>query len=93
FVAVTENQTDPAAADRPAATHERVGPSAAVSRGRRSGVILPGGGGGGGGQDSDTILLESVKAAPRRSSIIKVLGMFSHLLFCDTILKACSVEK
>ncbi|KAM4558193.1 inactive phospholipase C-like protein 1 [Odontesthes bonariensis] len=36
-------------------------------RGRRSGVILPGGG----GQDSDTILLESVKAAPRRSSIIK----------------------
>nr|XP_043875058.1 inactive phospholipase C-like protein 1 [Solea senegalensis] len=38
-----------------------------VSRGRRSGVILPGGG----GQDSDTILLESVKAAPRRSSIIK----------------------
>ncbi|KAM9343985.1 inactive phospholipase C-like protein 1 [Pholidichthys leucotaenia] len=42
-----------------------------VSRGRRSGVILPGGGGGGGGQDTDTILLESVKAAPRRSSIIK----------------------
>lgn len=40
-----------------------------VSRGRRSGVILPGGGG---GQDTDTILLESVKAAPRRSSIIKV---------------------
>uniref|UniRef100_A0A3Q4HFU9 Uncharacterized protein n=1 Tax=Neolamprologus brichardi TaxID=32507 RepID=A0A3Q4HFU9_NEOBR len=38
-------------------------------RGRRSGVILPGGGG---GQDTDTILLESVKAAPRRSSIIKV---------------------
>ncbi|XP_076011684.1 inactive phospholipase C-like protein 1 [Genypterus blacodes] len=37
-----------------------------VSRGRRSGVILPGG-----GQDSDIILLESVKAAPRRSSIIK----------------------
>uniref|UniRef100_A0A668AMG3 Uncharacterized protein n=1 Tax=Myripristis murdjan TaxID=586833 RepID=A0A668AMG3_9TELE len=37
-----------------------------VSRGRRSGVILPGG-----GQDTDTILLESVKAAPRRSSIIK----------------------
>lgn len=30
-------------------------------------MILPGGG----GQDSDTILLESVKAAPRRSSIIK----------------------
>ncbi|KAM4561272.1 inactive phospholipase C-like protein 1 [Fundulus diaphanus] len=40
-----------------------------VSRGRRSGVILPGGGGG--GPDSDTILLESMKAAPRRSSIIK----------------------
>lgn len=40
-------------------------------RGRRSGVILPGGGGG--GQDTDTILLESVKAAPRRSSIIKVV--------------------
>ncbi|KAM8857062.1 inactive phospholipase C-like protein 1 [Synchiropus picturatus] len=37
-----------------------------ASRGRRSGVILPGG-----GQDADTILLESVKAAPRRSSIIK----------------------
>ncbi|XP_029386007.1 inactive phospholipase C-like protein 1 isoform X2 [Echeneis naucrates] len=37
-----------------------------VSRGRRSGVILPGV-----GQDTDTILLESVKAAPRRSSIIK----------------------
>lgn len=37
-------------------------------RGRRSGVILPGG-----GQDTDTILLESVKAAPRRSSIIKVV--------------------
>ncbi|KAM3862039.1 inactive phospholipase C-like protein 1 [Diretmus argenteus] len=35
-------------------------------RGRRSGVVLPGG-----GQDTDTILLESVKAAPRRSSIIK----------------------
>uniref|UniRef100_A0A3Q2CCA7 Uncharacterized protein n=1 Tax=Cyprinodon variegatus TaxID=28743 RepID=A0A3Q2CCA7_CYPVA len=43
--------------------------SGLASRGRRSGVILPGGGG---GQDSDTILLESVKAAPRRSSIIKV---------------------
>lgn len=41
-----------------------------VSRGRRSGVILPGVGGG--GPDSDTILLEAVKAAPRRSSIIKV---------------------
>ncbi|XP_061826817.2 inactive phospholipase C-like protein 1 isoform X1 [Nerophis lumbriciformis] len=40
---------------------------ARVSRGRRSGVILPGGG----GQDQETILLESVKAAPRRSSIIK----------------------
>uniref|UniRef100_A0A3P8UAE3 Phosphoinositide phospholipase C n=1 Tax=Amphiprion percula TaxID=161767 RepID=A0A3P8UAE3_AMPPE len=38
-----------------------------ASRGRRSGVILPGGG----SQDTDTILLESVKAAPRRSSIIK----------------------
>ncbi|XP_028446190.1 inactive phospholipase C-like protein 1 [Perca flavescens] len=37
-----------------------------TSRGRRSGVILPGG-----GQDTDTILLDSVKAAPRRSSIIK----------------------
>nr|XP_046259083.1 inactive phospholipase C-like protein 1 [Scatophagus argus] len=37
-----------------------------ASRGRRSGVILPGG-----GQDTDTILLDSVKAAPRRSSIIK----------------------
>lgn len=38
-----------------------------ASRGRRSGVILPAG-----GQDTDTFLLESVKAAPRRSSIIKV---------------------
>ncbi|CAL9690479.1 unnamed protein product [Knipowitschia caucasica] len=38
-----------------------------ASRGRRSGVIVPGG-----GPDTDTILLESVKAAPRRSSIIKV---------------------
>ncbi|XP_067371662.1 inactive phospholipase C-like protein 1 isoform X2 [Channa argus] len=37
-----------------------------ASRGRRSGVILPGG-----GQDQDTVLLESAKAAPRRSSIIK----------------------
>ncbi|XP_014029003.2 inactive phospholipase C-like protein 1 [Salmo salar] len=36
-----------------------------VSRtGRRSGVILP-------GQDNDTIVLEAVRAAPRRSSIIK----------------------
>uniref|UniRef100_A0A8C6KRC4 Uncharacterized protein n=1 Tax=Nothobranchius furzeri TaxID=105023 RepID=A0A8C6KRC4_NOTFU len=33
-------------------------------RGRRSGVILP-------GQETDSILLENVKAAPRRSSIIK----------------------
>uniref|UniRef100_A0A1A7XCD9 Phosphoinositide phospholipase C n=1 Tax=Iconisemion striatum TaxID=60296 RepID=A0A1A7XCD9_9TELE len=33
-------------------------------RGRRSGVILP-------GQDTDSILLETAKAAPRRSSIIK----------------------
>lgn len=38
-----------------------------ASRGRRSGVIGPAG-----GQDPDTFLLESVKAAPRRSSIIKV---------------------
>ncbi|KAI9534457.1 hypothetical protein NQZ68_012690 [Dissostichus eleginoides] len=37
-----------------------------VSRGRRSGVTLPGGG------DQDSIILESVRAAPRRSSIIKV---------------------
>uniref|UniRef100_A0A8C3A6T0 Phosphoinositide phospholipase C n=1 Tax=Cyclopterus lumpus TaxID=8103 RepID=A0A8C3A6T0_CYCLU len=37
-----------------------------ASRGRRSGVILPGG-----GQDTDAILLDSVRAAPRRSSIIK----------------------
>lgn len=36
-------------------------------RGRRSGVILPGG-----ALDPDTNLLETVKAAPRRSSIIKV---------------------
>uniref|UniRef100_A0A8C6TG31 Uncharacterized protein n=1 Tax=Neogobius melanostomus TaxID=47308 RepID=A0A8C6TG31_9GOBI len=34
-----------------------------ASRGRRSGVVVPGG-----GQDTDTILLESVKAAPRRST-------------------------
>ncbi|CAL8388005.1 unnamed protein product [Gadus morhua 'NCC'] len=37
-----------------------------AARGRRSGVVLPGG-----GQDTDTILLETVRAAPRRSSIIK----------------------
>ncbi|XP_054471163.1 inactive phospholipase C-like protein 1 [Anoplopoma fimbria] len=37
-----------------------------ASRGRRSGVVLPGT-----GQDTDSILLDSVKAAPRRSSIIK----------------------
>ncbi|KAM8855797.1 inactive phospholipase C-like protein 1 isoform 2-T2 [Spinachia spinachia] len=37
-----------------------------ASRGRRSGVILAGG-----GPDADAILLDSVKAAPRRSSIIK----------------------
>lgn len=55
-------------------------------RGRRSGVILPGG-----GQDTDTILLESVKAAPRRSSIIKVKTPdMSYLLFwlsflCDPL--------
>ncbi|TNN61870.1 hypothetical protein EYF80_027886 [Liparis tanakae] len=42
-----------------------------VSRGRRSGVILPGG-----GQDADAVLLESVKAAPRRSSIIKVFNVY-----------------
>ncbi|XP_059198706.1 inactive phospholipase C-like protein 1 [Centropristis striata] len=41
-------------------------PPPRAPRGRRSGVILPGG-----GQDSDTILLDAVKAAPRRSSIIK----------------------
>lgn len=41
-----------------------------ASRGRRSGVILPGG-----GQDAETILLDSVKAAPRRSSIIKVQNL------------------
>lgn len=40
-----------------------------ASRARRSGVVPPGG-----GPDSDAILLESVKAAPRRSSIIKVKG-------------------
>lgn len=38
-----------------------------ASRGRRSGVILPAS-----GQDTDTFLQDSVKAAPRRSSIIKV---------------------
>ncbi|XP_056892284.1 inactive phospholipase C-like protein 1 [Takifugu flavidus] len=37
-----------------------------ASRGRRSGVILPAA-----AQDADTFLQESVKAAPRRSSIIK----------------------
>lgn len=38
-----------------------------ASRGRRSGAILPAA-----GQDTDTFLQESAKAAPRRSSIIKV---------------------
>ncbi|XP_077473169.1 inactive phospholipase C-like protein 1 isoform X2 [Stigmatopora argus] len=38
---------------------------ARVPRGRRSGVILPG------GTDSESMLMESVKVAPRRSSIIK----------------------
>lgn len=41
-----------------------------ASRGRRSGVVLPA------GPDPDAVLLEAVKAAPRRSSIIKVK---SHL--------------
>ncbi|KAJ3592255.1 hypothetical protein NHX12_007383 [Muraenolepis orangiensis] len=36
-----------------------------LSRGRRSGVVLPG------GPDTDALLLETVRAAPRRSSIIK----------------------
>ena len=40
-------------------------PPRASRTGRRSGVILP-------GQDNDTIVLEAVRAAPRRSSIIKV---------------------
>uniref|UniRef100_A0A8C7MER5 Phosphoinositide phospholipase C n=1 Tax=Oncorhynchus kisutch TaxID=8019 RepID=A0A8C7MER5_ONCKI len=39
-------------------------PPRASRTGRRSGVILP-------GQDNDTIVLEAVRAAPRRSSIIK----------------------
>lgn len=38
-----------------------------ASRSRRSGVILSGG-----SQDSEAILMDLVKAAPRRSSIIKV---------------------
>uniref|UniRef100_A0A3B3ZZC4 Uncharacterized protein n=1 Tax=Periophthalmus magnuspinnatus TaxID=409849 RepID=A0A3B3ZZC4_9GOBI len=52
-----------------------------ASRGRRSGVIVPGG-----GQDTDTILLESVKAAPRRSSIIKLpkVGCHCRVLGQDT---------
>uniref|UniRef100_A0A3Q3VQQ7 Uncharacterized protein n=1 Tax=Mola mola TaxID=94237 RepID=A0A3Q3VQQ7_MOLML len=44
-----------------------------ASRGRRSGVILPG------GQDTDTVPLDSVKAAPRRSSIIKVRDSHSDI--------------
>ncbi|KAM7380205.1 hypothetical protein PAMP_003518 [Pampus punctatissimus] len=56
-----------------------------VSRGRRSGVILPGGGGGG-GQDTDTILLESVKAAPRRSSIIKCRALIVSEFDRQTVL-------
>uniref|UniRef100_A0A3P8ZJS0 Phosphoinositide phospholipase C n=1 Tax=Esox lucius TaxID=8010 RepID=A0A3P8ZJS0_ESOLU len=39
-------------------------PPRASRSGRRSGVVLP-------GQDNDTIVLEAVRAAPRRSSIIK----------------------
>ncbi|KAJ8396304.1 hypothetical protein AAFF_G00018810 [Aldrovandia affinis] len=47
-------------------------PGRAPRAGRRSGVILPmAERSSPGGQDSDTILLEAVKAAPRRSSIIK----------------------
>uniref|UniRef100_A0A8C8DF27 Uncharacterized protein n=1 Tax=Oryzias sinensis TaxID=183150 RepID=A0A8C8DF27_9TELE len=38
-----------------------------ASRGRRSGVVGP---------DPDAVLLEAVKAAPRRSSIIKVKSAF-----------------
>ncbi|XP_068185280.1 inactive phospholipase C-like protein 1 isoform X2 [Antennarius striatus] len=43
-------------------------------RGRRTGVILPGG-----GQDADTVVLDSAKAAPRRSSIIKVRLRFKEI--------------
>lgn len=39
-----------------------------ASRGRRSGVVGP---------DPDAVLLEAVKAAPRRSSIIKVSRLSS----------------
>ncbi|KAG7463925.1 hypothetical protein MATL_G00181820 [Megalops atlanticus] len=47
-------------------------PGRASRAGRRSGVILPmAERSSPGGQDSETILLEAVKAAPRRSSIIK----------------------
>lgn len=52
-------------------------PPPRASRGRRSGVVLPAG-----GQDSDTFLLESVKAAPRRSSIIKVKVLPKCLNYC-----------
>ncbi|KAG9335028.1 hypothetical protein JZ751_006169 [Albula glossodonta] len=47
-------------------------PGRASRAGRRSGVILPmTERSSPGGQDSETILLEAVKATPRRSSIIK----------------------
>ncbi|CAB1445368.1 unnamed protein product [Pleuronectes platessa] len=60
-----------------------------ASRGRRSGVVLPGGG----GQDTDTILLESVRAAPRRSSIIKCLKTVAPVAgFVPYSLRVLAVE-
>ncbi|KAJ8352887.1 hypothetical protein SKAU_G00243630 [Synaphobranchus kaupii] len=51
-------------------------PGRASRAGRRSGVILPViERSSPGCQDSETMLLEAVKAAPRRSSIIKQGGM------------------
>ncbi|KAI4796811.1 hypothetical protein KUCAC02_026738 [Chaenocephalus aceratus] len=54
-----------------------------VSRGRRSGVTFPGGG------DQDSIILESVRAAPRRSSIIK-LSLLSKQQSADEVVGCTS---
>ena len=60
-------------------TQEFVPPRASRA-GRRSGVILPMAERSSPGQDTDTILLESLKAAPRRSSIIKVETLNSYFI-------------
>ncbi|KAJ8283026.1 hypothetical protein COCON_G00055450 [Conger conger] len=61
-------------------------PGRASRAGRRSGVILPvAERSSPGGQESE-ILLESVKAAPRRSSIIKGPGVWAEFLVTRVII-------